>query len=204
MLQVCLKGSEKQKSWYLDSGCSRHMTGERSMFLTLTMKEVGPVGFGGNQTGKIIGIGTIGNSSISINNVWLVDRLRGTLRGLRHTDCIIQKHTVLKNLCMSNLMTKSLEVKLQSRMKVLQVRRVWWLLRTWSDFRVGWYFRSCNIPWCSRSCNSPWYSSCRSLWRSSRWFTASYPVQKLIQIQVFVGTKGVSQVTYWVLTITRY
>ena len=24
--QVCLKGSEKQKSWYLDNGCSRHMT----------------------------------------------------------------------------------------------------------------------------------------------------------------------------------
>ena len=31
------------------------------------------VGFGGNQTGKIIGSGTIGNSSISINNVWLDD-----------------------------------------------------------------------------------------------------------------------------------
>jgi len=37
--EVCLKGSEKQKSWYLESGCSRHMTGERSLFLTLTMKE---------------------------------------------------------------------------------------------------------------------------------------------------------------------
>jgi len=43
-----------------------------------------------------------------------------TLRGLRHTDCIIQKHYVLKNLCMSNLMTKSLEMKLQSRL-ILQV-----------------------------------------------------------------------------------
>ena len=89
MLQVCLKGSKKQKSWYLDSGCSRHMTGERSMFLTLTMKEGETVGFGGNQTGKIIGTGTIGhwywywywkpNSSISINNVWLVDGIRHNL-----------------------------------------------------------------------------------------------------------------------------
>ena len=77
--EVCLKLSEKQKSWYLDSGCSRHMTGERSLFLTLTMKEGGTVGFGGNQTGKIIGTGTIGNSSISINNVWLVDGLRHNL-----------------------------------------------------------------------------------------------------------------------------
>jgi len=37
------------------------------------------VGFGGNQTGKIIGTGTIGNSSILINNVWLVDGLRHNL-----------------------------------------------------------------------------------------------------------------------------
>jgi len=55
------------------------MMGERSLFLTLTMKEGGTVGFGGNQTGKIIGTGTIGNSSISINNVWLVDGLRHNL-----------------------------------------------------------------------------------------------------------------------------
>ena len=33
--------------------------------------------FGGNQSGKIIGTGTIGNSSTSINNVWLVDGLLG-------------------------------------------------------------------------------------------------------------------------------
>ena len=79
MLQVCLKGREKQKSWYMDSGCSRHMTGDRSLFLTMTMKEGGTVGFGGNQTGKIIGSGTIGNSSISINNVWLVDGIRHNL-----------------------------------------------------------------------------------------------------------------------------
>ena len=43
------------------------------MLLTLIMKEGGNVKFGGNQSGKIIGTGTIGNSSISINNVWLVD-----------------------------------------------------------------------------------------------------------------------------------
>jgi len=45
------------------------------MFLTLTMKDGGNVKFKGNQTGKIVGIGTIGNS-ISIINVWLVDGLK--------------------------------------------------------------------------------------------------------------------------------
>jgi len=46
---------EKQRSWYLDNGCSRHMTGEKYMFLPLTMKDGGSVRFGGNQSGKIIG-----------------------------------------------------------------------------------------------------------------------------------------------------
>ena len=74
-----LTQEDPQKYGYLDSGCLRHMMGERSLFLTLTMKEGGTVGFGGNQTGKIIGTGTIGNSSISINNAWLVDGLRHNL-----------------------------------------------------------------------------------------------------------------------------
>ena len=55
------------------------MIGEKSMFITLTMKEGGNVKFGGNQAGKIIGTGTIDNSSISINNVWLVDGLEHNL-----------------------------------------------------------------------------------------------------------------------------
>ena len=42
------------------------------------MKEGGDVKFGGNQSGKIIGTGTIGNSSISIN-VWFVDGLEHKL-----------------------------------------------------------------------------------------------------------------------------
>ena len=43
------------------------------------MKEGGNVKFGGNQSDKIIGTGTIGNASISINNVWLVDGLKHNL-----------------------------------------------------------------------------------------------------------------------------
>jgi len=49
------------------------------MFLTLTMKDGGNVTLGGNQSSMIIGIGTIGNSSISIHNVWLVDGLEHNL-----------------------------------------------------------------------------------------------------------------------------
>ena len=41
------------------------------MFQTLTLKEGGTVGFGGNQKGKITGTGTgtVGNSSLSIKDV---------------------------------------------------------------------------------------------------------------------------------------
>ena len=49
------------------------------MFQTPTLKEGGTVGFGGKQKGKIIGTGTVGNSSLSNNNVWLVDGLKHNL-----------------------------------------------------------------------------------------------------------------------------
>src|SRR4051812_39099965 len=67
-------------SWYLDSGCSRHMTGKRSMFQDPVLKSAGEVKFEGDHKGKIIGSGTIsiGNSP-SITNVLLVDGLAHNL-----------------------------------------------------------------------------------------------------------------------------
>ncbi|MCI36937.1 zinc knuckle family protein, partial [Trifolium medium] len=68
-IQICVQENPNQQSWYLDSGCSRHMTGEKHMFQTLNLMEGGYVGFGGNQKGKIIGTVTVGNSSLSIKDV---------------------------------------------------------------------------------------------------------------------------------------
>uniref|UniRef100_A0A2N9FYP2 CCHC-type domain-containing protein n=1 Tax=Fagus sylvatica TaxID=28930 RepID=A0A2N9FYP2_FAGSY len=42
--------------WFLDSGCSRHMTGDKNKFTSLTLKDGGNVKFGDNSKGKIIGI----------------------------------------------------------------------------------------------------------------------------------------------------
>src|SRR4030067_1155764 len=95
MLQVCLKGRTKQHSWCLDSGCSRHMTGDKSMFQTLSMKEGGSVGFGGHQKEKIVGTGMIGKSSISINNVWLVEGL--THNHLSISQCCDNGYDVIFN-----------------------------------------------------------------------------------------------------------
>jgi hypothetical protein len=77
--KICIPRRQKHQSWYLDSCCSHHMTGERCMFQSLTLQEGGSVGFEGKQKGKIIGICTVGNSSLSINNVWLVDGLKHNL-----------------------------------------------------------------------------------------------------------------------------
>ena len=50
------------------------------MFQSLELKPGGHVGFGGNQRGKIIGSGTVGNGNLpSINNVLLVDGLMHNL-----------------------------------------------------------------------------------------------------------------------------
>ena len=66
--------------WYVDSGCSRHMTGEKSNFLSLTASEGGSVAFGNGKSGTITGIGKIGESpSHSIENVYLVDGLQHNL-----------------------------------------------------------------------------------------------------------------------------
>ncbi|XP_022155998.1 uncharacterized protein LOC111022973 [Momordica charantia] len=77
--EVCLKASKKSK-WYLDSGCSRHMTGDQSKFVTFSKKDGDFVTFSDNKKGKIIGKGSIGNeSSILIEDVLLVDGLKHDL-----------------------------------------------------------------------------------------------------------------------------
>ena len=53
-LEFYVVGSKKD-TWFLDSGCSRHMTGDESKFAFLSKKSEGYVTFGGNSKGKIIG-----------------------------------------------------------------------------------------------------------------------------------------------------
>ena len=71
--EVCLASQETNQKWYLDSGCSRHMTGDESQFITLDAKDGEIVTFGDNSKGKIIGIGNIGiTPSKYIENILLV------------------------------------------------------------------------------------------------------------------------------------
>nr|GFB78242.1 integrase, catalytic region, zinc finger, CCHC-type, peptidase aspartic, catalytic [Tanacetum cinerariifolium] len=60
--------------WYLDSGCSKHMTGDRSQLINFVQKFLGTVKFGNDHVEKIMGYGDyqIGNAII----------FRGLVRGL--------------------------------------------------------------------------------------------------------------------------
>ena len=61
--------------WIKDSGCSRHMTGNKSLFSTYQKCDGGNVTFGSNAKSRIIGKGTISHDSLSIDNVAHVDNL---------------------------------------------------------------------------------------------------------------------------------
>ena len=58
---MCLKSTRTKNKWYLDSECSRHMTGDKEQFNKLDANDGGHVTFGDNAKGKIIGIGEIDN-----------------------------------------------------------------------------------------------------------------------------------------------
>ena len=63
--------------WYLDSGCSRHMTGDKRKFISLELKDGGKVTLGDNTTCRVLGTGTIKLSRfITLEKVLFVDPLQ--------------------------------------------------------------------------------------------------------------------------------
>ncbi|KAI3718218.1 hypothetical protein L6452_19080 [Arctium lappa] len=65
--------------WYLDSGCSRHMTGQKDL-LTEYNEEKGPsVTFGGNGKGYTRGFGVLCNGTTTFRRVAYVDGLKHNL-----------------------------------------------------------------------------------------------------------------------------
>jgi hypothetical protein len=82
--QIALKANSSNL-WYLDSGCSRHMTGNKSFFETLVMEEGGNVTFGDGSKKKVIGKGTISVPGLpSLSNALLVDGLKANLISISH------------------------------------------------------------------------------------------------------------------------
>ncbi|XP_057996593.1 uncharacterized protein LOC131175914 [Hevea brasiliensis] len=76
--EVCFKGMKESEKWYVYSGCSKHMTGEKDKFSKITMVDGGHVKFGDKEKGKIIGNGTI-RTKPCIEDVSLVEGLKYNL-----------------------------------------------------------------------------------------------------------------------------
>ncbi|KAL3520039.1 hypothetical protein ACH5RR_018188 [Cinchona calisaya] len=70
----------KNAKCFIDSGCSKYMTSDTSLFTKLISKNSGKVTFGDNMKAKSIGIGDVGkNGKTLIKNVLLVDNLNYNL-----------------------------------------------------------------------------------------------------------------------------
>nr|KAJ0214349.1 hypothetical protein LSAT_V11C400174670 [Lactuca sativa] len=66
--------------WYIDSGCSRHMTGRKEELREFrSLKDGGSVKFGNNSYGTIKGYGMITNGDFSIRKVAYVEGLQHNL-----------------------------------------------------------------------------------------------------------------------------
>jgi len=68
------------QQWYLDSGCSKHMTGDKSKFLCISYKQEWHVTYGDINKGRILGRGSIGDKHILvIHDVIYVEGLKHNL-----------------------------------------------------------------------------------------------------------------------------
>nr|GEW74707.1 copia protein [Tanacetum cinerariifolium] len=61
--------------WYLDSGCSKHMTGDRSQLTNFVNKFLGTVKFGNDHVAKIMGYGDYKIGNVTISRVYFVEGL---------------------------------------------------------------------------------------------------------------------------------
>ncbi|XP_075106872.1 uncharacterized protein LOC107780968 [Nicotiana tabacum] len=68
---------ESSQRWYMDSGCSKHMTESTDDFLSLKSLQGGSVSFGNGKKGYILGIGKVGKIlTYSIENAYYVNALK--------------------------------------------------------------------------------------------------------------------------------
>nr|GEX20509.1 retrotransposon protein [Tanacetum cinerariifolium] len=67
--EVCFKCNLLPDDWIVDSGCTKHMIGNRRLFTSYKAYDDGHVVFGSNLMGKVIGGGNLTHEFITITNV---------------------------------------------------------------------------------------------------------------------------------------
>jgi hypothetical protein len=60
---LVLSSQRQMNPWYIDSGCSKHMTGDKGKFLSLSESKSRNVTFGNEALGKIKGKGVVSLSN---------------------------------------------------------------------------------------------------------------------------------------------
>ncbi|KAI5324999.1 hypothetical protein L3X38_034072 [Prunus dulcis] len=72
-------------SWYFDSGCSKHMSGDKSVFSSLNPFDGGTVTFGGGHKSQVVGKGTVCIPGLpELKNVRCVEGLTSNLISVSH------------------------------------------------------------------------------------------------------------------------
>ncbi|GKE96755.1 retrovirus-related pol polyprotein from transposon TNT 1-94, partial [Tanacetum coccineum] len=107
--------------WYLDSGCSKHMTGNHSQLINFINKFMATVRFGNDHVEKIMGYGDYQMGNVTTSRVYYVDGLGHNLFfvvqfcnsdlevAFRKHACDLEGVALLKGSKGSNLYTLSLE-----------------------------------------------------------------------------------------------
>nr|GFC80840.1 integrase, catalytic region, zinc finger, CCHC-type, peptidase aspartic, catalytic [Tanacetum cinerariifolium] len=99
--------------WYLDSGCSKHMTGDRSQLVNFVQKFIGTVKFGNDHVAKIMGYGDYEIGNVTISRVYYVEGLGRNLFSVgqfcdSYLEVAFRKHTCfIRNLDGVALLTGS-------------------------------------------------------------------------------------------------
>ncbi|GJS35150.1 retrovirus-related pol polyprotein from transposon TNT 1-94 [Tanacetum coccineum] len=85
--------------WYLDFGCSKHMTGNRSQLINFVSKFMGAVRFRNDQIARIIGYGDFQLGNVTISRVYYVEGLGHNLFSVGQFCDADLKVTFQKNTC---------------------------------------------------------------------------------------------------------
>ncbi|GJU90944.1 retrovirus-related pol polyprotein from transposon TNT 1-94 [Tanacetum coccineum] len=104
--------------WYLDFGCSKHMTGDHSQLTNFVHKFLGTIKFGNDQIAKIMGYSDYKIGNITITRVYYVEGLGHNLFSVGHLcdsdlEVAFRKHTCfVRNLEGVDLISGSWETNL--------------------------------------------------------------------------------------------
>nr|GFB69822.1 integrase, catalytic region, zinc finger, CCHC-type, peptidase aspartic, catalytic [Tanacetum cinerariifolium] len=99
--------------WYLDSGCSKHMTGDLSQLINFVQKFLGTDKFGNDHVAKIMGYGDYQIGNVTISRLYYVEGLGHNLFSVKQfcdsdLEIAFRQHTCfIQNLDGVDLLTGS-------------------------------------------------------------------------------------------------